>query len=274
MLPFEKLRALRRFRKEHPDIFGTLEGQHLVSEIGFHQANGEPLTLKQLFLIDISSIATVQRRLRRLKELGLVRHRQLPVDRRSIELILSPKCLRIYEQYDVLMSSDPAPGAAGNDREARHVCGLCDSNAGSRNLLVAFLAQGLTRGDKCVLVAPSENQGRILAELPLRRGASEQLLVSQGDESCTALLAWMRQVAWKAKQAGQRLCLAGDMSWALARNVALDTLMDFEKRLDAFARKGSPNMLCVYDTRLFSGGEFLHAVKCHRDHARYPIETG
>jgi hypothetical protein len=32
--------------------------------------------------------------------------------------------------------------------------------------------------------------------------------------------------------------------------------------------------LCVYDARRFSGGDFLQAVKCHRDHWRQPIMLG
>ena len=83
MSQFEKLRALRTLRKEYADIFGTLEGHHLVSEIGLHQAKGEPLTLKQLFLLDIGSVSTVQRRLRQLKERGLVRHQPAAGDRRA-----------------------------------------------------------------------------------------------------------------------------------------------------------------------------------------------
>ena len=105
MRHFEKLHALRTFRKEHAHIFSTLEGHHLISEIGLHLAKGQPLTLKQLFLLDIGSVSTVQRRLRQLKEQGLVKHRPAPGDRRSVELTLSPKCLRIFASYDEVMSS-------------------------------------------------------------------------------------------------------------------------------------------------------------------------
>ena len=81
---FEKLRALRAFEKQHLDFFSTVEDHHLIGEIGYHQAKGKPLTLKQLFLLDVGSVATVQRRLRRLKELGLVQHRRAANDRRAV----------------------------------------------------------------------------------------------------------------------------------------------------------------------------------------------
>lgn len=274
MSPFDKLRALKTFRKEHADIFGTLEGHHLVSEIGLYQAKAQPLTLKQLFLLDIGSVSTVQRRLRRLKELGLVRHRQAASDRRSIELTLSPKCIRIFAQYDALMSSKPAKESIGRSDGPRHVCGLCDSDAGRRSLLVAFFAQALKRGDRCMLVAPTLIQQEILDGLPHRRRASEQMLVSDGHASGDAQLAFYERASREARRAGQNLCVAGDASWALSSSYSVDDLFGYEKRLDALARKNSMRVLCVYDTRRFSGCDFLKALKCHRDHARYPIVLG
>jgi DNA-binding MarR family transcriptional regulator len=275
MRHFEKLRALRAFEKQQLDFLSTVEDHRLIGEIGYHQAKGKPLTLKQLSLLDVGSIATVQRRLRRLKQLGLVQHRRAASDRRAVELTLSPKCLRIFAKYDTLMSSKPPPrGTARRNGAPKHVCGLCDSDAGGRNLLVTFLAQGLKRGDKCVLVAPAEVQNDILAGLPHRRRAPERLVVSQGYDSADAQLAFFNCVLQEAKQTGQALCVAGDMSWTLSRNVRIDALLDIETRFEALARQLPLTGLCVYNARHFSSGDFLRAVKCHRDHSRHPIVLG
>jgi DNA-binding MarR family transcriptional regulator len=272
---FEKLRALRAFEKQHLDFFSTVEDHHLIGEIGYHQAKGKPLTLKQLFLLDVGSVATVQRRLRRLKELGLVQHRRAANDRRAVELTLSPKCVRIFAKYDALMSSKPAArDAARGNGEPRHVCGLCDSDAGRRKLLVTFLAQGLKRGDKCILVAPAEAHKEILAELFHRRKAPEELVVSEGYNSADAQFAFLKRMSQGAKHAGQTMCLAADMSWILSKNLRIDAVLDIETRVDALARQSSLTGLCVYDARHSSSGDFLHAVKCHRDHSRYPIVLG
>src|SRR5438477_12518274 len=95
MRQFEKLRALRAFEKQYLDFFSTVEDHHLIGEIVYHQAKGKPLTLKQLFLLDVGSVATVHRRLRRLKELGLVQHRRAASDRRPVELSPTPQCGRL-----------------------------------------------------------------------------------------------------------------------------------------------------------------------------------
>ena len=217
MRQFEKLRALRAFEKQYLDFFSTVEDHHLIGEIGYHQAKGKPLTLKQLFLLDVGSVATVQRRLRQLKELGLVQHRRAASDRRAVELTLSPKCVRIFAKYDALMSSKPAArDAAQGSGESSHVCGLCDSDAGGRNLLVTFLAQGLKRGDKCLLVARAEAQKEILAQLNHRRQADGQLVVSEGYNSVDAQFAFFKREFQEAKQAGRAMRVAGHMSWARA----------------------------------------------------------
>ena len=269
---FEKLRALRAFEKQYLDFFSTVEDHHLIGEIGYYQSKGQPLTLKQLFLLDVGSIATVQRRLRRLKELGLVQQRRSAGDRRTVELTLSPKCVRIFAKYGALMSSKPsAQDAALGNGQPRHVCGLCDTDAGGRNLVVPFLAEGLKRGDKCVLIAPAAAQKEILAALHPRRRAPEQVIVSDGHNSADAQFAFLKRVSQEATKAGQTLCIAADMSWSLAKNVRIDGLVEIERRFDAVTRRLASTCLCVYDARHVSSGDFLRVVKCHRDNQFYPI---
>jgi len=272
---FQKLRALRAFEKQHLDFFSSVEDHHLIGEIGYHQTKGKPITLKQLFLLDVGSIATVQRRLRRLKNLGLVQHRRAGNDRRTVELTLSPKFLRIFAKYDALMSSKPPTrDAARRNDQPKHVCGLCDSTAGRRKLLVTFLTQGRKHGDKCLLIAPAGHQKEILAELDQRRKAAEPVVVSEGYDSSDAHFAFLKRVSKEAKQAGRTLCLAADMSWVLSKSLGFDAVLDIEMRFDVLARQLSLAALCVYDARHVSSGDFLHAVKCHRDHTGYPIVLG
>ena len=66
---FAKLRALREFERRHLKQLSTVEDLDLVCEIGFHQEKGQPLSIKQLYLLNLASVATIQRRLRRLRPL-------------------------------------------------------------------------------------------------------------------------------------------------------------------------------------------------------------
>lgn len=271
---FEKLRALTAFEKQRLDFFGTVEDHHLVGEIGYHQARGKPLTLKQLFLLDVGSVATVQRRLRRLKELGLVQHRRSSSDRRAVELTLSPKCLRILAKYDALVSASPPAQEAGASVQPNHVCGLCDGAAGGRTLLVKFLAQGLKRGDRCLLVASAETQRGILAELNHRRRTPARLVVSEGHPSADAQFAFLKGEAHEATQAGQTLRAAAHMSWTLSKKLRMDSVLDIETRWDALSKQLPLTAVCLYDARHFSIGDFLRVLRCHSDHKRFPILMG
>lgn len=271
---FDELRGLRAFEKKHRDFFSTVEDHHLIGEIGYQQARGKPLTLKQLFLLDIGSITTVQRRLKRFKELDLVRHRRATSDRRAVELTLSPKCLRIFAKSDLPASEVSLAAVARASGEPRHVCALTDSDAGGRNLLGSFLTKGMNRGDKCVLLAPAEIQGDILAGVQRRQKARGQLIVSEGYESADALLAFFKRELQDARQAGRAMRVASHMAWTLSKNLGVEALLELETRLETLARQLPLTGLCVYDTRQFSSGDFLGAVKCHRDHSRYPIVLG
>ena len=100
----KKLRALRDFERQHLGFLRTMEDYNLLREIGFHQAEGSPLTLKQLFLLDIGSVATVQRRLRRLRQLGVVHQQRSELDARAVEFTLAPRALRLLEKYCAFLS--------------------------------------------------------------------------------------------------------------------------------------------------------------------------
>ncbi len=77
----------------------TLEDQDLIREIGLAQAMGRSLTLKQLFTHGIASVATVQRRLARLKGLGVVLQSRATHDKRVRRLTLSPATTRLFARW-------------------------------------------------------------------------------------------------------------------------------------------------------------------------------
>lgn len=100
---FAALRATQAFRRRHLDVLQTREDCDVVLEIGFHQERGTPLTMKQLQLLGLASIPTLQRRLRRLRDAGAIVARRSHADGRAVELTLSPKLVRTYARYAELI---------------------------------------------------------------------------------------------------------------------------------------------------------------------------
>jgi DNA-binding MarR family transcriptional regulator len=115
---FAALRATRAFRRRHLDFLRTQEDLDLVLEIGFHQESGTPLTMKHLQLMGLTSVPTLQRRLRRLRQVGAIIGRRSEEDGRAVELELSPRLLRTYAKYGDLIRSIQLNGAQHPGAEA------------------------------------------------------------------------------------------------------------------------------------------------------------
>src|SRR5688572_10315041 len=104
MLPvFERLKAVREFEQRQLPFLRTPEDHALVCEIGLSQMRGEPLTVKEIFLLGLGSVPTVQRRLAQLRRAGVIQQRRCDNDRRSVEVVLGPKALKALAQYAELL---------------------------------------------------------------------------------------------------------------------------------------------------------------------------
>ena len=104
MNTFGKLHELRTFQRRQLPLLHSIEDFDVVVEIGYHEELGRPLTLKRLFLQNIGSIATVQRRLSRLKRLGVVLQTRSPQERRNLDLSVRPEVRRLYRRLDRLLA--------------------------------------------------------------------------------------------------------------------------------------------------------------------------
>lgn len=101
---FGRLREIRAFERRNLGFLKTCEDHDLLWEIGWHQAQGKPLTVKQIFLLGLGSVPTVQRRLARLRRLGVIAQQRCEHDRRSVEVTIAPKVLKVFAQYKDLLA--------------------------------------------------------------------------------------------------------------------------------------------------------------------------
>jgi DNA-binding MarR family transcriptional regulator len=108
---FAALRTTRAFKRRHMRFLQTQDDWNLVVEIGFHQEDGKPLTMKKLQLIGLVSVPSLQRRLRRLREGGIIVARRSAQDARLVELTLSPNIMRAFAKYSELIKSVHCGGA-------------------------------------------------------------------------------------------------------------------------------------------------------------------
>jgi hypothetical protein len=108
---FSDLHNVIRLERQYLPFIVTLEDRDIVTQIGYYDViRGDPLTLKLLYLLDIGSIATVQRRLARLVGKGIVLKRRHTGDRRALTLHLTAGAKREYQRFAAAVSSHNGRG--------------------------------------------------------------------------------------------------------------------------------------------------------------------
>lgn len=96
---------MREFERAQLPFLGSLIDFDIVVEIGYAEEQDQPLTLKQLFLLNIGSRTTVRRKLARLIEQGVVTRRKHAYDNRAAVLTISSSTCKLLGKYCGVLTS-------------------------------------------------------------------------------------------------------------------------------------------------------------------------
>jgi DNA-binding MarR family transcriptional regulator len=102
---FTGLKKIREFERRQLPFLRSVVDFDIIIEIGYAEEQGQPLTLKQLFLLNIRARSTVRRKLARLIEQGIVIRRKHVNDHRSSLLIISPSSVKLLAKYGGAITS-------------------------------------------------------------------------------------------------------------------------------------------------------------------------
>jgi len=102
---FTGLKKIREFEKLQLPFLKSIVDFDIVIEIGYAEEQGRPLTLKQLFLLNIRSRTTVRRKLAKLTEQGIVIRRKHTNDHRASLLIISAPTVKLLAKYGGTLTS-------------------------------------------------------------------------------------------------------------------------------------------------------------------------
>ena len=102
---FTGLKKIRDFERRQLPFLKTVVDFDIVIEIGYAEEQGQSLTLKQLFLLNISSRTTVRRKLARLIEQGIVMRRKHANDGRASLLTISASSVKLLGKYGGTLTS-------------------------------------------------------------------------------------------------------------------------------------------------------------------------
>jgi hypothetical protein len=102
---FTGLKKIREFERLQLPFLKSVVDFDIVIDIGYAEEQKQPLTLKQLFLLNISSRTTVRRKLARLIEQGIVIRRKHANDHRASLLMVSPSTVKLLGKYGGALTS-------------------------------------------------------------------------------------------------------------------------------------------------------------------------
>jgi DNA-binding MarR family transcriptional regulator len=102
---FTGLKKIREFERKQLPFLKTVVDFDIVIEIGYAEEEEKPLTLKQLFLLNLSSRTTVRRKLARLIERGIVIRRKHANDHRTSLLTIAPAIVKVLGRYGGTLTS-------------------------------------------------------------------------------------------------------------------------------------------------------------------------
>src|SRR5260221_6926362 len=102
---FAALRHIRHFERAQLPFLKTILDFDIVIEIGYAEEIGQPLTPKQVLLLNLSSRTTVRRRLASLIAHGIVKRRRNARDRRSSLLSISSSHIKLLGKYGGILTA-------------------------------------------------------------------------------------------------------------------------------------------------------------------------
>lgn len=152
-----------------------------------------------------------------------------------------------------------------------HICAFYRGAAQRDEVLLPFLARGLTAGDRCICVLDSRDTEQVTKPLslavdidrPLSSGQfdllpSDEAYLSGGSFSPERMLDFWELGVGRAIRAGYSFVrAAGEMTWALRGLSRAADLVRYEARLNRFLPRYPQVILCLYDLERFTDGQLL-----------------
>src|SRR3977135_1089691 len=102
---FTGLKKIREFERQPLPFLKSIVDFDIVIEIGYAEEQRQPLTLKQLFLLNISSRPTVRRKLASLIERGIVVRCKDANDNRTSLLTIPASSVKLLGRYGGTLTS-------------------------------------------------------------------------------------------------------------------------------------------------------------------------
>jgi hypothetical protein len=151
-----------------------------------------------------------------------------------------------------------------------HIAHFYRGEAEMFGVLGPYVAQGITRGDKCAVISSPETADRLREWLASRgldvAGALKagQLIFHPGEATVADMQAMFERVEAEALDTGHKFVrLIGDGGWALAGRTSTSEMLRWEALYDQLSRDWQILALCQFDLTRFGGDVVMDALRSH-----------
>jgi hypothetical protein len=159
-------------------------------------------------------------------------------------------------------------------RPGDHLCALYFGERQRDDVLLPYINDGLTRGDKCLVTISSPEPGTVYHGIPHvgRYLATEQLAVRTsndprlafGESSVDLLVDSWDATARSARTAGYPFIrfVADAASW-VPQTPSRTDIHRYEAELDRYAGRHAQSILCLYDLARYGAGVVIDVLRVH-----------
>jgi MEDS: MEthanogen/methylotroph, DcmR Sensory domain len=174
--------------------------------------------------------------------------------------------------------SAPISLAGSQLRETRHVCAFFNNDEEEYRVLLPFIKDGLTSGDKAVHVLnPEQHQDHLqrLAAVGINPAAAQQsgqlelrtnteVYLPDGRFDQDRMLEVFEQLASGNTKGGfplSRICCR--MDWAVEDRSHIDDVIEFEARVNEVWHRHDDAVICTYHLGRFGGDAVIDIMRTH-----------
>jgi hypothetical protein len=172
----------------------------------------------------------------------------------------------------------PIPFAGSQLSTSRHVCAFFSSDDDAYRVLLPFIQGGFECGDKAVhVVNPDQRDEHLerLAALGIDAMAAQrsgqlqvrtnvETYLRDGNFDPDRMLQAFEQMASDSAKSGFPLSrIVCQMDWAADGQSHIDSLIQFESRVNDVWDRHDDAVICVYDLRKFSGDTVIDIMRTH-----------
>ncbi len=138
------------------------------------------------------------------------------------------------------------------------------------NVLDPYVAEGIRRGDKCVVISSPEVgeklQNRLLSyKIDVEQVSNTgQLVLHPGESNQESMRSLVERIEDESLNAGYKFVRwVGDGGWALAGRISVHEMLCWEALYDKVSRNWKMLALCQFDLQQFNGDVVMDALRSH-----------